>query len=209
MFLELGTEIFIFQINRKLAEQIVEEKLWCEKTRVNFFLISPDTDELRILGNLIREMKEEWYKNRCSKVNVYSPSQNVCNELGLQGLSNEWYNFYINLWDELMVDGMEKQLEYTFIELNSTTSQFGQYAVELFVQDEFSVCFSVEADRQIFERTAVYSDIYMAIHTYEDYQKLHQLTEGDQSRRKRIYLNVAEALTDACDVMKDGFAGEM
>jgi len=209
-YLELGTEVFIFQVNEDLYCRICDDGLWSDKTKYNFLLTNPSKKELHVLAALITQNKDTWVQKGYCKVNVYSPVPEVQQYLDLQDVKKEWYNFFINLWDELNVDGIEKLAEYTFIEVmqgekNSERYEFGQYAIELFVPDTFLVCYSDGVDSTVFERTAVYSDIYIKIHSLEEYQHLVKLTEGFRSRRGKIHLILQGNETQECNIIEDGF----
>lgn len=209
-YFELGTESFICGVDQQVYQSLSQNQWWKDRTRINFFLVNPSEQEISILGQIIKEIDSDCCQMGSSRINVYTPVSEVNDDLGLQGISSRCYNFYVNLWDELTVGGIEKTVEYTFMELE--TRKCGhimgrgvEYAIEVSVPDEFSVCYCASVDPVVFERAAVYSDIYLKVGDIEEYQKLLWLTEGDRSRRKRIYLALQDDSLQECNIHEDGF----
>ncbi|WP_167958945.1 MBL fold metallo-hydrolase [Anaerosporobacter faecicola] len=113
-YFELGSELFLIDVGEDVFPKTIENHLFDQKTRVNIFITHLHSDHVGSLGTLLAYLYINVFGQDRSKICVYFPSEALKELLELQGVTEEVYTFYVNLWDELYVDGYQREVEYNF-----------------------------------------------------------------------------------------------
>lgn len=217
-YLELGTELFFFDLAPDAVKKIIQKKLWLNKTRVNIFLTHMHGDHIGGLATFVTFLYETIYKNDSSRINIYFPSNTICQYLDLQGVPKEWYNFFVNKWDETEVDGIKKQVEYVFHPVSHVKElerkgESNSYGIEFHIENDKSFYYSGD--------TNDFADILSNFHAFDyiyhettlsecgkhmNYQRLLELTKDhSKEERGKLYLMHLDDEFDANQARNDGF----
>lgn len=219
-YMELGTELFIFDCGVDVFSKLQDGNLFEGKTRVNFFITHLHCDHAGGLGVMIAYLKYMFFNGDSSRICVYFPSKSMEELLRLQGLDEEWYTLYVNRWDELVVDGMDKVLEYSFEEARHTgeldyEGKNNCFSIEMSVADEFTIFYSGDTNffAEKLKNIHNYDAIYHEVTGYEEatrhlsYGKLLEATKNfTKEERKKIVLMHLDDDFDVERAVADGFS---
>lgn len=219
-YMELGTELFIFDCGVDVFSKLQAGNLFEGKTRVNFFITHLHCDHAGGLGVMIAYLKYMVFHGDASRICVYFPSKSMEELLRLQGLDEQWYTLYMNRWDELAVDGMEKTLEYSFEEASHTEELDYEgnnncFSIEMSMADEFAIFYSGDTNffAEKLKNIHNYDAIYHEVTGYEEatrhlsYSKLLEATKDfTKEDRKKIVLMHLDDGFDVERAKKDGFS---
>lgn len=219
-YMELGTELFIFDCGVDVFAKLQAGKLFEGKTRVNFFITHLHCDHAGGLGVMIAYLKYMVFHGDSSRICVYFPSKSMEDLLRLQGLDEQWYTLYVNRWDELVVDGMEKVLEYSFEEASHTEElnyegKNNCFSIEMSMEDEFTIFYSGDTNffAEKLKNIHNYDAIYHEVTGYEEatrhlsYSKLLEATKDfTKEERKKIVLMHLDDGFDVERALGDGFS---
>lgn len=219
-YIKFGSEIVFFDMGEDVFAKAKNMGLFEKVTRVHILITHLHSDHVGSLGTAIAYLYYGLFKMDKSKICVYFPSERIVELLQIQGITQDWYTFYINKWDELFIDGMEKNPEYAFDENIHTDAlnvngNSNCYSIELNMPDKGSVYYSGDCggvkDRlkngwnydYIFHEITGFKDV--KVHTY--YGELLELTkELSASKKKRICLMHMDENFDKEQAIKDGFS---
>ena len=219
-YFELGTELFIIDSGEDVFAKIIKKNLLESKTRVNIFITHLHSDHVGSLGTLIAYLYIHVFRGDCSKICVYFPSDAIGQLLTLQGVSKECYTLFINRWDELYIDGYEKQPEYIFEPVNDVkeldyNKDSNCYSIEICLRDEFSFYYSGDTNQfaKKLENTYAYDVIYHEVTCVKEatahchYNTIVELTKDmpvDQ-KKKITFMHLDEEF-DIQKAVEDGFS---
>lgn len=223
-YFELGTEIFIIDAGEDVFAKLINKNLLSGKTRVNIFITHLHSDHVGSLGTLIAYLYIKEFHMDCSKVCVYFPSESIKELLALQGIKQDMYTLFVNRWDELYIDGYEKQPEYIFdpakhtdeLDYNNETNCF---SIEFVLQNVFSFYYSGDTCEfnQKLTNPYAFDKIYHEITSNKgakvhfQYEKLLEVTKDMPiDQKKKITLMHLDQDFDIEKAKSDGFsiAGE-
>lgn len=219
-YMELGTELFIFDCGIDVFSKLQSSGLLEGKTRVNFFITHLHCDHAGSLGVFIAYLKYMVFDGDVSRICVYFPSKAIEDLLRLQGLDEQWYTLYVNRWDELEVDGIEKILEYSFEDASHTEEldyegQNACFSIEMSMNDEFTIFYSGDTNffAEKLKDSYNYDLIYHEVTGYEEakrhlsYGKLLEATKDfTKEERRKIVLMHLDDRFDIERAKKDGFS---
>ncbi|WP_310602193.1 MBL fold metallo-hydrolase [Anaerosporobacter sp.] len=223
-YFELGTELFIIDAGEDVFAKLVKKNLFQGKTRVNIFVTHLHSDHAGSLGTLIAYLFIKVFNLDRSKVCVYFPSEAITEFLALQGIKQDMYTFFINRWDELYVDGYEKQPEYVFEPTRHTdelnrNNETNCYGIEFSLKSDFGFFYSGDTCEfnQKLMNTYAFDYIYHEVTSTEgatvhfQYNELLALTKDmPADQKKKITLMHLDSDFDIEKAKADGFsiAGE-
>lgn len=206
-YLKLGNDLFFFHVDETTCQRMNAHQLFKNLKRIHIFFTKESGIEIKSVAQLISYCYHEVFMQDGEKIALYCPKKEICEELRLQQVSTGWYNFFINLWDEIIVDGLEKPVEYMFYEdnVNISTQHMQQWDVEFVVPKQFSLYCCTNHPENPISRGIIYDYIYFMLHDKKEYEVLQKLTERNLSLRDHSYI---VSLTDAIDeeeVIERGF----
>lgn len=218
-YLELGGELILFDCGEDVFAKLVKHELLEKKSRVHIFITHLHSDHIGSLGTLIAYLYYKKYKQDRSNICLYYPNESICHVLSLQGVSREWYNFFINRWDELYIPGFHKQPEYSFYETTHTSAldyngERNSYSIEFGVEGQFNYFYSGDTN-QLHERLnnvyafdAIYQEVTSIPNTgvhlyYEDF--VEQTKKLSTEEKARFYLMHLDEEFDVERAKVDGY----
>ncbi|WP_312492302.1 MBL fold metallo-hydrolase [Anaerosporobacter sp.] len=223
-YFELGTELFIIDAGEDVFPKLVKKNVFEGKTRVNIFITHLHSDHAGSLGTLIAYLYIKVFNLDRSKVCIYFPSEAITELLALQGIKQDMYTLFINRWDELYIDGYEKQPEYNFEPTSHTgdldyNKQVNCFSIEFYLKNEFGFYYSGDTSEfnQKLLNTYAFDYIYhevtsnMSATVHFQYDKLLKLTKDmPADQKKKITLMHLDQDFDIEKAKADGFsiAGE-
>lgn len=211
--MELGAELFLLGFYSGTAKAVYDGKLLEGKSKVHIMLQESKLEEMDELARFIQDMALHHFQKQSQRILIYSPNDEICKELSLRQVSSEWYNFYVNLWDELTIDGQEEPMEYMFY----TNPEMGRvsYAIELQMPREFSprelsprelsLCYCNTAVDTIIDRVGIDTPVYYVIKTREEYEMLRHVAAKSGKARDCFYLILQEHIVSVEEMERDGF----
>lgn len=223
-YFELGTELFIIDAGEDVFAKLMNKNSFDGKTRVNIFITHLHSDHAGSLGTLIAYLYIKVFNMDRSKVCVYFPSEAINELLALQGIRQDMYTLFINRWDELYIDGYEKQPEYIFDSTHHTdelnyNNETNCFSIEFVLRNEFSFYYSgdtCEFSQKLMNPYA-FDKIYHEVTTNKgatvhfQYEKLLEVTKDmPADQKKKITLMHLDEDFDIEKAKADGFsiAGE-
>ena len=223
-YFELGTELFIIDAGEDVFAKLVNKNLFNGKTRVNIFITHLHSDHVGSLGTLIAYLYIKVFDMDRSKVCLYFPSEAITELLTLQGIKGDMYTSFVNRWDELYIDGYEKQPEYVF-EPASHTGELDYkkepncFSIEFSLKNEFGFYYSGDTNEfnQKLMNTYAFDHIYHEVTSNKgatvhfQYDELLELTKDmPADQKKKITLMHLDEDFDIEKAKADGFsiAGE-
>ncbi|WP_455717861.1 MBL fold metallo-hydrolase [Anaerosporobacter sp.] len=223
-YFELGTELFIIDAGEDVFAKLINKNLFNGKTRVNIFITHLHSDHVGSLGTLIAYLYIKAFNMDRSKVCVYFPSESINELLTIQGIKQDMYTLFINRWDELYIDGYEKQPEYIFDPTHHTdelnyNNETNCFSLEFSLRDEFSFFYSgdtCEFNEKLMN-TYAFDYIYHEVTANKgatvhfQYEKLLELTKDmPADQKKKITLMHLDQDFNIEKAKADGFsiAGE-
>lgn len=223
-YFELGTELFIIDVGEDVFPKLVKKNVFEGKTRVNIFITHLHSDHAGSLGTLIAYLYIKVFNLDRSKVCIYFPSEAITELLALQGIKQDMYTLFINRWDELYIDGYEKQPEYIFEPTSHTgdldyNKQVNCFSIEFSLKNEFGFYYSGDSSEfnQKLLNTYAFDHIYHEVTSntsatvHFQYDKLLELTKDmPADQKKKITLMHLDQDFDIENAKADGFsiAGE-
>lgn len=181
-YLELGSELFIFDMGADVFPKLINSGILKGKTKVNIFITHLHSDHVGSLGVTISYLKYKVFNHDISKICVYFPNASIKEYLDLQGVDESWYIWFGNLWDEIPVEGMDKYLEYGFLEAAHTTElnykgENNCFSIEMEVKEEFTIFYSGD--------TSSFCDRLKNPYNYDFIY--HEVTGSSRSERHLTY----------------------
>lgn len=223
-YFELGTELFIIDAGEDVFAKLVNKNLFNGKTRVNIFITHLHSDHVGSLGTLIAYLYIKVFDMDRSKVCLYFPSEAITELLTLQGIKGDMYTSFVNRWDELYIDGYEKQPEYVFEPAPHTgeldyKKEPNCFSIEFSLKNEFGFYYSGDTCEfnQKLMNTYAFDHIYHEVTSNKgatvhfQYDKLLELTKDmPADQKKKITLMHLDEDFDIEKAKADGFsiAGE-
>ncbi|BBF44571.1 metal-dependent hydrolases of the metallobeta-lactamase superfamily [Lachnospiraceae bacterium KM106-2] len=218
-YFEMAGELFLFDVGDGIFEQIIKYDLLKDKSRINIFITHLHADHVGGLGTLIAYLYFKVFDQDMSNICVYFPSESISKFLELQGVSQEWYNLFLNRWDELFIPGFKKQPEYVFDEVKHTNAldyegTTNTYSIEFGIEDDFKFYYSGDTCefasklQNINNYDYIYHEVTMIpespVHT--SYQRLLEETKNfSKEERAKIYLMHLDEEFDEQQAREDGF----
>lgn len=201
-YMELGTELFLFDLGEDVFQKLIDFGLFEKKTKVNIFITHLHGDHVGGLGTTIAYLYYKVFHQDKSKINVYFPSNSITELLELQGVSKERYTFYINRWDELIIDGYPKSPEYIFDEANHSKSldyfnKTNTFSIEFIIPEGEAFYYSGDTNeykerlKNLWNFNYVYHEVTMnkEVKAHLSYDKLLEATKDlPKSEKKKIIL---------------------
>lgn len=223
-YLKLGREIVFFDMGEDVFSKAKNMSLFENVEKVHVFITHLHSDHVGSLGTAIAYLYYGVFGMDKSKICVYFPSKKIVDLLQCQGVTEDWYTFYINRWDELFVDSTEKYPEYIFEENIHTDAlnvdgKSNCYSIELSIPGKGSLYYSGDSAgvKDRLRNRWAYDYIYHEVTSFKDavvhtsYETLMQATKGlGPKKKKRIFLMHMDENFDKEQAVKDGFsiAGE-
>lgn len=223
-YFELGTELFLIDSGEDVFAKLIKKNLFDGKTRVNIFITHLHSDHAGSLGTLIAYLYIKVFNMDRSKVCLYFPSEAITELLAIQGIKQDMYTSFTNLWDELYIDGYVKQPEYTFEPAYHTSEldykkQSNCFSIEFSLKNEFDFYYSGDTCEfnQKLMNTYAFDYIYHEVTSNKDatvhfqYDKLLELTKDmPADQKKKFTLMHLDQDFDIEKAKADGFsiAGE-
>lgn len=218
-YLELGTELFLFDVGENVLEKLVHLQLLEKKTRVNIFITHLHGDHVGGLGTLIFYLYYKVFEQNKNKINVFFPSESIVEYLALQGVLSNYYTFYINRWDDLIIDGYEKTMEYIFEETIHDENlnykgKVNTFSVEMNLKDSYSFYYSGDTSeyktrlKNLWNFDYVYHEVTSnnGVTVHLSYDKLLEDTKYFSLKdKKKIILMHLDTDFDVERALKDGF----
>lgn len=217
-YLELGNELIVIDCGEDVFGKLVDAGLFEGKNRVHFFISHLHSDHVGSLASAIAYLYYIKFNCDSGRICVYHPTQAIVELLSLQGMSTKMYTFCINRWDEIKLDGFDKEMEYIFEE-NEHVDELdykgnkGTWSIELIVKNSFNIFYSSDSagvkDRII--RTRIYDEIYheascMKTPPHTSYDEIKEaFSEFTRSERARIWLMHLDDDFDEARAIEDGF----
>lgn len=223
-YFELGTELFLIDSGEDVFAKLIKKNVFDGKTRVNIFITHLHSDHAGSLGTLIAYLYIKVFNMDRSKVCLYFPSEAITDFLAIQGIKQDMYTSFTNLWDELYIDGYERQPEYTFEPAYHTSEldykkQPNCFSIEFSLKNEFDFYYSGDTCefKQKLMNTYAFDYIYHEVTSNKgatvhfQYDKLLELTKDmPADQKKKITLMHLDQDFDIEKAKADGFsiAGE-
>lgn len=218
-FLEWEKEVLLFDCGEDVYGKLLKYGLIENKSRYHIFITHLHSDHVGSLGSLIAYLYYVAFKGDKSRICVYFPTQALVDMLRLQGVEDEWYTFFMNRFDEVILDSMDKNMEYIFEENEHTKAldykgQPGAYSIEISIKKNFSFYYSSDCsiikDRLI--STKIYDEIYHEVSSiktpvHTSYEELVEAFKAfSPKEKKRIWLMHYDDEFDVERAIKDGFS---
>lgn len=218
-YFEMAGELFLFDVGDGIFERIIKQEILKDKTRINIFITHLHADHAGGLGTLIAYLYFKVFNQDMSNICVYFPSESIVEFLELQGVTRDWYNLFVNRWDELFLPGFRKQPEYIFEEASHTKAldykgQTNSYSIEFGVEDNFRFYYSGDTNtfaeklQNINNYDYIYHEVTMVpgVEVHLSYEQLLKATENfSQEEKSKIYLMHLDEEFDEERAIKDGF----
>ena len=164
-FMVLGEDLFLLDCHEGTMDELVEILNKEKVKKIHIFICSKRKSEIQEVAAVITTCRTLQLCN----ISLYYPECNICEELRLQGVPDEWYNHNVNLWDEIMVEGYVRSLEYMFYE---EEPQIPMYGIELEMQENFLLYYSPWSPSDVIARGTLYDEVYCRIHSEGEYESL-------------------------------------
>lgn len=217
---EYGEELFIFDMGADVFPKLAKSGVVKGKSKVNIFITHLHSDHVGSLGTTIAYLRNKVFGGDISKICVYFPNASIKECLELQGVDETWYTLYTNLWDEIPINGADKEVEYNFLQAVHTSEldykgNNNCFSIEMEVQGEFSIFYSGDTNyfceqlKNLSQYDFVYHEVTSAHQSanHIPYDTLVKETEiFPKEMRKRIYLMHLEEEFDIEQAKKDGFS---
>lgn len=218
-YFELGTELFLIDAGEDVFHKLKAKQLFKEKTKINIFITHLHSDHTGSLSSIIFYLYYMLYKQNKYNISLYFPSASITELLRLQGVSDLFYQFYINRSDKLEIDNYPQKIEYCFSEVNHTTDldykgKINSFEIEFIIPDKCTFLYSgdtCEPSKKL-KYPGNYDFIYHEIcfipevknHCF--YEKLLETTHNySLSDKAKIYLMHLDENFDQQKIEQDGF----
>lgn len=219
-YIKFGREIVFFDMGEDVFAKAKNKGLFDNITRVHVFITHLHSDHVGSLGTAIAYLYYGEFKMDKSRICVYFPSEKLVELLKIQGVTQDWYTFYINRWDELFIDSMDKYPEYAFEENEHTKAldvdgKSNCYSIELNIPNKGSVYYSGDCGgvKERLKNKWNYDYIYHEVTSFKDvkvhtqYEELLESVKGlSPAKKKRICLMHMDEEFDKEQAIKDGFS---
>ncbi len=219
-YMKLGSELIFIDMGESSFARAKEAGILKDVTKVHIFITHLHSDHIGSLGSMIAYLYYGMFKMDSSKICVYFPSQEIEKLLMLQGVTKNWYTFFINKWDELVIGGGKEYTEYIFEENLHTTDldvdgKSNCYSIELSVPNVGRFYYSgdcvgfKERLKGNYEFDYIYHEVTShdnpVVHT--SYKSLLEDTKNlSKERKEKIYLMHLDEGFDKAKARKDGFS---
>ena len=211
VFIDMGEDVFAKAKNKGLFENI---------SKAHIFITHLHSDHAGSLATAIAYLYYGVFGMDNSKICVYFPSSRLVELLEMQGVTQSWYTFYINRWDEIFVDSMDKYPEYVFEENEHTNTldvdgKSNCYSIELNIPRKGSIYYSGDCSgvKDRLKGRWNYDYIYHEATSYKDvlahtsYNEILDATKGiTSSKKKKIFLMHLDEGFDKEQAIRDGFS---
>lgn len=218
-YMEMAGELFLFDAGEDVFQKLIKLNLFEKKARVNIFITHLHSDHVGSLGTIISYLYFKVFQQDMSNICIYFPSESISDYLYLQGIPKEWYNLYVNKWDELFIPGLRHQPEYVFHDTSHTNQldyngSCNTFSIEFMLQDEFCIFYSGDTNcfhqnlTNIHNYDYIYHEVTSSneIPVHFSYDKLLEATKNFTKEEKgRIYLMHLEEDFDEARAIRDGF----
>lgn len=219
-YIKFGSEIVFFDMGEDVFSKAKNKGLFENVSKVHIFITHLHSDHMGSLGTAIAYLYYGLFNKDNSKICVYFPSTRLGELLEMQGVTQSWYTFYINRWDEIFVDSIDKNPEYVFEENEHTSAldvdgKSNCYSIELNIPGKGNLYYSGDCAgvKDRLKRRWNYDYIYHEVTSYKDipvhtsYDELIETTKGiSSSKKKRIFLMHLDEEFDKEQAIKDGFS---
>ena len=180
-FMTLGSELLVFDCHEGTVEELIGVLKKKKINKIHIFACSTRKSEVQEIAAVITACRELELR----QISLYYPDSSICDELILQGVSAEWYNFFVNLWDEIMVEGYEKSLEYMFYEEESKVAIWG---LEFEMSNEFFIYYSPWNPNSMIARGTMYDQVYCRIASKSEYEALCLSQQQNPETYQRFHI---------------------
>lgn len=177
-FMTLGSELLVFDCHEGTVKELISFTREKKIAKIHIFASSTRKEELQEIAAVITACKQ-------LEISLYYPDSSVCQELILQGVPTRWYNFFVNLWDEILIEGYEKSLEYMFYEEKSMVPIWG---VEIEMQNNFLIYYSPWNCTNIIARGTWYDSIYCRISSEKEYETICISQQQNPEIYQRVHI---------------------
>lgn len=209
----IGTELFVIDCGEDVFKKLVDKNLFDKKTRVNFLITHTHGDHVGSLSTAIFYLYYKVFDMDNSKICVYFPNEDVRKHLALTGVTEEFYTYFLNKWDELYPDGTKEKLEYNFVEAKHSKG-INCYSITIELQGKKPIYYSGDNSEFNFTKSNIdmYENIYNEVtfvkeayvHLY--YERLLEATsEFTDEQKQKIVLMHLEDEADIELLKKHGF----
>lgn len=212
-YLSLGSELFLFDLTEKLCNFLLTSDWLKDQTAIHIFLTDNSDKTVYNLTRFIPYLYNNIFEQNASRINLYYPEPQIVDDLRLHQVSTQWYNFFVNLWDEIIVDGLEEPIEYMFYKqemnqmylLQPNSHKKSAYSLEMVSPRQFYLYYCVGDLKDMLLRGTQYDSICVKITGEQQYKALLQNTEANVQQRKKIVLIVQTDEVEEQDILADGF----
>ena len=219
-YIKFGSEIVFFDMGEDVFSKAKNKGLFDNISKVHLLITHLHSDHVGSLGTAIAYLYYGVFGMDNSKICVYFPSSRLVDLLEMQGVTQNWYTFYINRWDELFIDGMDGYPEYIFEENEHTNAldvdgKSNCYSIELNVPGRGNLYYSGDCAgvKDRLKSRWNYDYIYHEVTSFKDvsvhtsYDELLEAAKGiSSSKKKRIHLMHMDEGFDKERAVKDGFS---
>jgi ribonuclease BN (tRNA processing enzyme) len=218
-YLELGSELFLFDLGEDVFNKLIKSKLFEHKTKVNIFITHLHGDHVGSLGTTIAYLFIKQFKQDKDKICIFHPTEAISKLLQMQGILEDWYTLNRSKRNEIPVDGMLRYLEYNFNPTKHTSllNENGEsncYSLELSMKKEFRLFFSGDTNEfnEKLNNPSHYDYIYHEVTDIENtevhfsYKRLLDVTKGmSVGERAKFFLMHLDEDFDVAKAKHDGF----
>lgn len=209
----MGTELFVLDCGEDVLKKLIDKDLFKDKTRVNFMITHTHGDHVGSLSTAIFYLYYKVFDMDRSKICVYFPENDVKTHFTLSGVTEEFYTYYVNKWDEINPDGTNMKLEYNFIEAKHSKG-INCYSITIEIQNQKPIYYSGDNSDFTFTKSNIdmYENIYnevtfveeASVHLY--YKKLFEATKDfTYEQKQKIVLMHLEDEADIELLKQNGF----
>lgn len=210
-------ELFLFDCGEDVFQKLIKKQLFQDIVRVNIFITHLHSDHVGSLGTTIAYLYFNVFHQEMSNICIYFPSEQIAQLLDMQGISRDWYNLFINRWDELFIPGIRKQPEYSFVDtvhVKEIEDTFPCFGIEFILENQFAFYYSGDTCEypEKLKNLSFYDFVYLEVTMNQEadvhlfYEQLLQETKQFSKEEKaKIYLMHLDSDFDVERAYKDGF----
>lgn len=218
-YLELGTELFIFDVGEDVLDKILKFHLFDNKSRIHIFITHLHGDHVGGLGTTIAYLYYKIFEMSNDNIRIYFPNESLNELLELQGITDKLYSNCNGYKGNVEVQGFGGTIEYLFEEVNHDHNldykgKTNTYCIEMNLGGKTNIFYSGDTNefKEKLKNIGRYDYIYqevtsnknVAVHL--DYDRLLQETkEFTKEDRKKIILMHLDQDFDINRACDDGF----
>lgn len=204
VYLEFGDELIIIDCSNEIPNIISEISQETKIKKIHFFVCRLDQPCIEELSEAIKYCHDYSVKQPLG-IHIYYPSDNICEQLLLHQIPKQWYTFYINLWDDVYINGYENPLQYIYYKEDELDNEKSVWGLEFEVKDQFFIYYSAINPIPMVTRGVLYDRVYCRVTEEDKYQSLCDEKKVNESLYERFYIISDTEKVSAERIVQDHF----